>query len=208
MIRCFIFDFDGTIVDSLGISIAAYNELAEKHKFKKVTQDDFEHLKKLTVMQRCKYVNIPFLKIPLFAGDFYRSYRNKLNNLAMFKGMKELLMELKSKGREIAVISSNSEANIRYFFKANDLECIDQVFCSNDIMGKDKIIEKFMKSKDLKKSDVVYIGDEIRDIKACKKAGVKVAWVSWGYDVLEQVVNESPDYIIDNPTEIMELINK
>ena len=34
---------------------------------------------------------------------------------------------------------------------------------------------------------MLYVGDEQRDVAACKKAGVNVIWVSWGYDVIETV---------------------
>jgi phosphoglycolate phosphatase len=56
--------------------------------------------------------------------------------------------------------------------------------------------------------NVLYVGDEVRDIVACKKAGVKIAWVDWGYDLKEAVADEKPDYLISNPLEIISIVTK
>ena len=40
MIRYVLFDFDGTLVDSLNIVIEAYNQLAGKYEAKKIEQKD------------------------------------------------------------------------------------------------------------------------------------------------------------------------
>lgn len=55
------------------------------------------------------------------------------------------------------------------------------------MFGKDKMIKRFLKSKKITEKDMLYVGDEQRDVAACKKAGVNVIWVSWGYDVIETV---------------------
>lgn len=49
------------------------------------------------------------------------------------------------------------------------------------------MIKRFLKSKKITEKDMLYVGDEQRDVAACKKAGVNVIWVSWGYDVIETV---------------------
>ncbi len=52
----------------------------------------------------------------------------------------------------------------------NGIDNISNVLCSSRIFGKDKIIKKYIKEANLKTSDVLYIGDEHRDIVACKKS--------------------------------------
>lgn len=75
------------------------------------------------------------------------------------------------------MISSNSEHNIREFLQANGVEEIDTVYSSSSIFGKDKIIKKFLKTYKLDASETLYVGDEARDIIACKQTGVPVIWV-------------------------------
>ena len=125
----------------------------------------------------------------------------------MFDGIRDVLQTLKEDGNEIVIVSSNAEEHIREFLRQNEIDFIQDVFCSNNIFGKDKMIKKFLKEKKLKNSDVIYVGDELRDIVSCKKIGVEVIWVSWGYDVIETVQDGSPNYIVNVPEEIVSVVH-
>ena len=54
MQKYIVFDFDGTLVDSQNIFVPIYNQLAEKHGYKTVSEEEIEHLRKLTMSERCK----------------------------------------------------------------------------------------------------------------------------------------------------------
>jgi len=207
MIKYVIFDFDGTLVDSKDVFISVFNQLADKYSFKKIGQDNFEFLKKLSLMERGRFLNFPFYKIPLLAGEFYNLYKRSMKNLILIDGIKDLLDELKNKGYQLAVISSNSENIIREFFHKNQIENINKVFCSHNIFAKDKIIRKFLRTYGLSNSEVIYVGDEPRDIVACKKNGVKIIWVGWGYDLIDMAKQECPDYIVHTPSEILDIVS-
>lgn len=53
---------------------------------------------------------------------------------------------------------------------------------------------------------MLYIGDEVRDIEACKKAGVNIAWVSWGYDTVETAIRAKPDFVVDRAMEVLGVV--
>ncbi|SCY10636.1 HAD-IIIA family hydrolase [Alkaliphilus peptidifermentans] len=206
MIKYIIFDFDGTLVDSMEIGITAINKLAEKYKFKKLKHEEVEHLRGLSIPEISKYVNFPIYKIPIVAVEFYSLYKNLMKDLVLFDDMKESLEKLKKKGYELAIISSNSENNIREFLRNQGVRGIREVICSSNIFGKDKMIKRFLKEYKLKKSEVIYVGDEHRDIVACKATGIKIIWVSWGFDTIDIVKDMKPDYIINSPKEIFDIV--
>lgn len=206
MIKYVIFDFDGTLVDSKDVFISVFNQLADKHKFKKIESEAIETLRRQSMMERCKTLNFPLYKLPFFAGEAYMLYKNASSRLILFDGIKDMLDELKHRGYKLAVISSNSEYNIRDFLQKNKLDYIKDIFCSNNIFGKDKIIKYFLKMRKLKKSEVIYVGDELRDIVGCKKAGIKVIWVGWGYDVIDMARQENPNYMVNSPQEILDIV--
>ena len=54
--------------------------------------------------------------------------------------------------------------------------------------------------------EMVYIGDEIRDIKASKKAKVPVASVSWGFNSAESLAEAEPDHLLHHPEELHKLV--
>ncbi|MEA0563074.1 MULTISPECIES: HAD-IA family hydrolase [Lysinibacillus] len=201
-----IFDFDGTLADSTAVFASAWNTLAQKYKFKGIELKEIDALKKLSISERSKLFDFPMYKLPMILPQFYKLYRQSLNDVHLFDGMKEVLLEIDKRGYKILIISSNSKDNILEFLKMNGIHCVADVLCSNRIFGKDKVMKKFLKESNVHSSDVLYIGDEQRDIVACKKAGVPIAWVEWGYDAKEVVKNEEPEYKVATPQEILEII--
>lgn len=203
MFKYVVFDFDGTLVDSLGIIVRGYNQMASKYRSKQIVPEDLPALKGMTIPERCKYLKFKLFMFPLAALDIYRLYRQSLKDLHFCPGMKELLMDLHQRGFKLGVISTNSEQNIREFMSRNGIDFIKNMQCSNNIFGKDKDIKRFLRANKLQNSDMIYVGDEVRDIVACRKTGVKVIWVSWGYDDAENVKKENPDYVVHSPDEII-----
>jgi len=202
-----IFDFDGTLVDSLDILIKIYNQLAGKYQSNKIEHKDIPYVKGLSIKERCRYLNFKLYKFPLIALDAYKLYRNALKELTMFAGIKELLEKLNEEELGLAVLSTNSDHIIKEFFQHNQINFIKQVVSSNNLYGKEKELKKFLRMHNLKNSEVVYVGDEIRDIIASKRNGIKVIWVSWGYDLWDNVQKEHPDYIANTPEEILDIVH-
>ncbi|SFL56099.1 HAD-IA family hydrolase [Pelosinus propionicus] len=203
MIRYVLFDFDGTLVDSQNIVIEGYNQLAEKYHSKKIEQKDIAYLKGLSIIERSKFLDFKLYKFPLLALDIYKLYKHSIKDLRLFDGIKELLEELNSCGFRLAIVSTNSEQNIRECLHHNQIDVIHDVICSNNMFGKNEDIKRFLKTHKLEESEVIYVGDEVRDIIAGKKSGVKVIWVSWGYDQIDNAKKEQPNYIVDKPHEIL-----
>jgi phosphoglycolate phosphatase len=207
MIRYAIFDFDGTIADSRNVFLDVYNYMAEKHKFKKIVAGDLESLRRLNILQRCRHLNVPVYKIPFLASELYKHYSSKINDIKIYDGIKELLEHLTLNNIRPVIISSNSEKNIREILEINNIR-MDDVICSNNIFGKDKMISRFLSRKKLMNEEVIYIGDELRDIVACRKCKIKIAWVSWGYDIAETVEEACPDFIVHSTEQLREILLK
>lgn len=205
MVRYVLFDFDGTLVDSLNIVIEVYNQLADKYNSKKIEQKDIAYLKGLSITERAKFLDFKLYKIPLLALDIYKLYKHSIKNLILFDGIKELLEQLHACGFQLAIVSTNSEQNIRECLQHNQIEVMNEIICSNNMFGKNEDIKRFLKTHKLKESEVIYVGDEARDIIAGKKSGVKVIWVSWGYDQLDNAKKEQPNYIVNEPHEILRI---
>ncbi|UMZ74281.1 HAD-IA family hydrolase [Natranaerofaba carboxydovora] len=203
MVKQIIFDFDGTLVDSTEVLMSVFNELADKYKFNKITNADIETLRRMSNLERSRYVNFPLYKVPFIVAEFNLLYSQKIKNVNFFEGIKDVLDELNSLGYKITIISSNSEKNIRDFLNNNNVTIIDEVISSNNLFGKDKVIKKYLKNHSLNKSDVIYVGDEQRDVVACKRTGIKVIWVEWGYDSKEVVLEKEPDYVVSTPEQLL-----
>ncbi|MBK0403477.1 HAD-IA family hydrolase [Adhaeribacter sp. BT258] len=206
MIRYVIFDFDGTLADSKEAALTALNQIADRHRYKRIAPEALETLRKLPITERCKLLGWPVYKLPLLATELYGLYKKSIHTVKLFPGIREMLEALRENGYETAIISSNSEQNIREFLQASELPFIQHVICSNNIFGKDKSIKKFLKTHLLQPSEVLYVGDELRDLTACRKCRVKMIWVSWGFDSQELIRAENPEFMVHAPSEILQIL--
>lgn len=203
-----VFDFDGTLANSLTLFIEAYNEMAAREGYRIVQESDLEPLSKMSIPERCKYLNFPLRNIPFAAPKLYRYVRESGVGFQFFPGIKELLDELKEKGYRLAIISSNAKDIISQSLKAHQVDYFDEILCSKFIFSKDKMIKKLLNKYKLTPADALYVGDEERDITACNKVGIKVVWAGWGYDDAEVALKANPDYIAEKPTEILPIVSK
>lgn len=206
MFKYVIFDFDGTLADSRVVLVSAWNLLAKKHNFKEMKLEELDTFKKLSIKERSRLLKMPLLKLPIILPQFFQLYRQGIKAIKPFDGIKEMLNMVEKKGYKIAIISSNSKDNILYFLKHYQINNIKEILCSNRIHGKDRLITRFLREKRLKPSEVIYVGDEHRDLVACKKTGVKMIWVGWGYDAEKVVDPLKPDYKVYSPADILKIL--
>jgi phosphoglycolate phosphatase len=206
MIKHVIFDFDGTIVDSIDLSIELFNELADKYKFNRILNNQLDYLRNLSFVERCRAVKVPLYRIPLLGIEITRNYRKIVGELRIFEGIYDVIHRLKEQGLELSIISSNSGENIKAFLKENGIDVFNGVYCSRNLFGKEKIIDRFIKKHSLEKDEVIYIGDEYRDVMACKISNVKVIAVSWGFDSPDMLLKAGPDFIVESPQGIIKFL--
>ena len=55
-------------------------------------------------------------------------------------------------------------------------------------------------------AQLFYVGDEVRDVKACRKAGVPVVGVTWGFNSRDALEKSGPSLVVDHPSELLAAI--
>ena len=203
-----IFDFDGTLADSNHLFMKAWNLYADQYHYDRVTEEDTVTSKNLTIHERAKKYRFPMHKLPIILPKVNRYFKEHIDEVQLFEGIPEMLNNLQQTGYKIVIISSNAKENIELLLKQQRVHAVSQVLTSSRLFGKDIVIKKFMKQQKLTQDDVLYVGDEIRDIIACNKVGVPFVWVSWGLDGYELIEKENPSYVVHSPKELSELLAK
>lgn len=206
MPKVILFDFDGTIADTFENFLVIADKLSEKYNFPKITEDEITRLRAEDVRTLLRIFKIPIHKLPFIARDLKKMQNQMITDVKPFKGIPSIIHELKKEGFKLGVLSSNSNENITTFNKEFGLDVFDYVFTDIGMFGKARAISKFIKNNNLNKNDVIYVGDEIRDIKACKIACVKIISVVWGFNSIEGLKRYSPDFLCETPDEILKII--
>jgi len=205
--RTLVFDFDGTIADTLGETRRIYNQLAEDLGLRQVEQDEVAGLRHMSLKQLIVHLGIPKRRVPLLISRGTGMMRGNITNLPLISGMSEVLAEMHRHVENFGILTSNAPANVDVFLRAHGLrELFEFISSTSKLTGKAKHLRAIRKTFSLRHEEMLYIGDELRDIKASKKAGIPVAAVTWGFNSRESLAVEKPEYIFDRPEDFLRLL--
>lgn len=206
--KTLIFDFDGVIGDTFGTVSEIMGELSVEFGLKNLDKEGIKKLKSQGVKKTIQSAKIPAWKLPLLLKRVREEQAKRIEETTIFKGVKEILRELKRTGSTLGILTSNSEENVKTILEKNDLQIFDFIVSKSSLFGKAKILKSIIKEKKLSPKEVYYVGDEVRDIEAAKKAEVKSIAVSWGYDSVKILVKLKPDYLINKPEGLLIIIKE
>jgi phosphoglycolate phosphatase len=205
--RVLIFDFDGTIADTFHAIVKISNQLANEFQFKTMTSSEAEQMKNNTVKETIAKLNIPLLKIPIIIAKAKSELLKGISEIDPVVGLKETLLQLKNLGIQLGILTSNSAQNVDGFLKNHELQIFDFIKTTSKIWSKDHHLLKIIEFYNLKAAEVLYVGDEVRDILAAHRSGIKVAAVTWGYNSSKTLSEHNPDYLLNHPKELLNLID-
>ncbi|GET32462.1 phosphoglycolate phosphatase [Prolixibacter bellariivorans] len=198
-----IFDFDGTLADSAPVMADCANELAEKYRYPKT--DDWRKNRNKSTKELLRESGISWYRLPFFMRDMKRMFRSKMASVQPFDGIKEMLDTL-TRDKRLLVLTSNKFEVVQEFLKRNGLEYFDRMECNIPLFGKSKALQRLLKSESLSADDVVYVGDEVRDVEACQRVAVPVIAVTWGMNTRQRLSELHPGWLADSPNEVIGIL--
>lgn len=177
--RLIIFDSDGTLADTLPWMRSVFNELADKHGFRRLTPEEVERNRDLHGHEMLKALGLPLWKLPFVVSDMRRRMERQGGDFKPFPGIGEALQRLAGTGARLAVVSSNSQRNVEQVL--GEFAAHIHVFsCSVAMFGKAARLRAVTRESGIPAAQAIYIGDEVRDAEAARKAGMAFGAVAWG----------------------------
>lgn len=206
--RTLVFDFDGTIADTLGETRRILNQIGPDYGIRHIEEHELERLRHMSLKQLVDHLEIPKRKLPALLSRGTGLMRGNITRLKLIDGMPEVLLELRKHVQRFGVLTSNATANVDLFLRTHGLrEQFDFISSTSKLTGKSKHLKAILKTFSLRAEELLYIGDELRDVKASQKAGIPIAAVTWGFNSRESLAAEAPDYLIDQPGDFLRLID-
>lgn len=205
-IKHLIFDFDGTLVNSKTLFLTLFNELAQKKGYRLMDELALLELKNLSFFERAKYLKVPLIHLPFIIPIIYKRYKAHLPQLKLIDGIETVLATLYKAGFSMDIVSSNSEENIRLFLEAKGINYFSTISCSKNVMGKDILLRKLIKEQGYRHEEIIYLGDEARDLEASNKVGIQTIWVAWGYDTQTLIETLRPTYLAHQPSDLLAIL--
>ncbi len=216
MVRCCIFDLDGTLLNTLkaltyttGLVLEhfGYAPIDEAH-IRQFVGDGY----KCQMERSLRYSGDEKLEhyeesLPLYMDLFAR---HCLYQVEPYEGIRDLLAELKSRDIRIAVLSNKPHPrtveNIETIFGKGYFDLIlgeqPGIPKKPDPAGVNRILNTFH----MKPEECLYFGDTNTDMKTGLGAGLITVGVTWGFRGRNELESCHPQYIIDRPGEVLERI--
>ena len=200
-----LFDFDGTLADTRPIGHMILNDMAREFSFRELPEDQLEEARGMNTREFIRHLGISKWKVPSIARRGLHLLHERIHLVEPIAGIPAMITALHDRGERLAILTSNSEANVEAFLTRHHLPYFEFVRCSSKLFGKGREIRRILRQEKLSPSEILYIGDETRDIEAAKETGLRMAAVTWGYNSESALLAMAPDHLISSPGELLNL---
>lgn len=202
------FDFDGTLANSFALGVGIANNLAPKYGYRAVDYNKIDFYRGLSSQELLKEFKVPLLILPIVAAHIKKDMALSIDQLKPYENINILLKELSSKFY-IGILTSNTIENVTRFLKNNNLfEYISDIRSELQLFGKHIALRKILTSHKIEKENIIYIGDETRDIDATKKLNICSIAVTWGFNSRKALEKVHPSFMADKVEDILGFVNQ
>lgn len=200
--RLVIFDFDGTLADSFPFFLRSFDILAGRHGFKPIAGEDLNALRGSDAKQIMRHVGIPAWKVPRVASAFRNMMAEEIEDIRLFDGVDAMLESLARENVRLAVLSSNSETNVRAVLGPEHARLIECYACGASLFGKRSKLRRLLAAMGVDRQHALCIGDEVRDAEAARGEHLRFGAVTWGYTRADVLASARPDYLFQRVGDI------
>ena len=143
--RLAIFDFDGTLVDSLPWFQNVFAGVAREFGLRPVDSEERQRLRGLHPREILARLGVPVWKVPRISRRFRQLKAVEAHRLPLFPGVEELLRDLAHRRVPRAIVSSDAEANVRLTLGPDNAALIDLYACGASLFGKPRKLRQVLK---------------------------------------------------------------
>ena len=198
-----IFDFDGTVADSFTESLLAYNRVAPRLRLRSVREAEIPELRRMGAGQLMHALGIPMWKLPRLMIAVRADLHDHFHSVKPVPGIAEAIRGLHQADCHLAIVTSNSEENVRNFLGRHGMEGFDTVVAGASIFGKATRLRRLIRTARADRATSVYIGDTVPDIRAAREAGTLAVAVAWGFCDPALLADEAPNALVESPSDLV-----
>ena len=138
--RYILFDFDGTLADTLDLAFTLYNRIAGEYGCEPLKPEDKQIIAGGRPQDLLREYNMPMKKLGLITLRIRKDIHDQVPHMKPFEGIKEAVTALKERGYRLGIITSNARSNVGLFLENNGMDRLfDFVYSGKSIFGKDKV---------------------------------------------------------------------
>jgi HAD superfamily hydrolase (TIGR01549 family) len=211
-----VFDFDGTLADSLGTGLAAFEYAIAKVGAGKIPADEIKKYFGLGADRILARVLKDEQKGKT-AFQYYLEYQSQKAKAHLHAGIEELLNQIAAEKIPIGIVTGRHSADLDFFMQQHQLYSrFVSVICDDHLENSkpapDGILLALKKMK-LDANEILYVGDSLGDMEAAHRAGATAVAVLWdrfaSRDQFESApLSFHPDFYVTHPRQILEIYHQ
>jgi pyrophosphatase PpaX len=212
-IKSVLFDFDGTLADTLPLSFYAFRSVFQKYENKLMNNEEIVNTFGPTEEEIIKLNMTNKDRVDSAIEHYYRIYEEFFHEMVVMPDENvDLIKDLFQQNIKMAIITGKSRRCLDICLKNLGISDFFITSITGDEVTKPKPdpegIYKAIQLMDLKSHEVVFVGDSNADIMAGKSANIITIGAHWFETVQTTNFSMEPDYIFTRTENLKSLINQ
>lgn len=201
-----LFDFDGTLAETMMLIHNVFNRLSDVYGYRHLPEEKIEEYRHLTIHEFIDAVGIPYWKVPVIAIHARMLMHRDIHEVHPPKGLVDVLTRIHNSGQyQMDILTSNRRKNVHKFLAEHEIDWFDEVHATRSVLSKKRRVEKYIRQKGIDPQSLFYIGDTSIDVDSARLAGAQSVAVSWGLNTSQVLANASPDHLVEDPEQLLNI---
>lgn len=181
-----IWDWNGTLLDDVELCVDIIQGMLARHGLKPIGIADYLDVFRFPVIEYYRDVGFDLDKTPfeVVATDFMTSYLGRVREAPLFRGVPELLVELRTEGVACSVLSAAPERDLKDLLAHHGIATFfDHVYGLTDHYARSKIDRgrELMARLGSAPEELILVGDTDHDLEVGEALGIDVLLVAGGH---------------------------
>jgi HAD superfamily hydrolase (TIGR01549 family) len=211
IIKCIIFDVDGTLLDNTSEIIELFQELQVKYMGPEYRMSKEEVLSLWGPPGDEIFRNVfPSDVVEEAWNEFLAQYREHHTKDGFFS--RAQLKSIRNSVQYLTIFTGKSRDTNNISMEVLGIrDCFDLIYTGSDVKKSKpdpEAIFRIINDLKLEKNETIFIGDSHLDIQAGKSAGIYTAAALWGAIETGKLLDSNPDHVFRTPLDFIEFINQ
>lgn len=208
--RLIIFDWDGTLMDSIGLIVQSMHIAGKAHGFR-TTDKAVKGIIGLSLANGIDilYPNATSADRRAIQDSYSEYYIANSHQTPFFPTTAPMLKRLQQQGKCLAVATGKKRRGLdRVIAASNSHDYFTITRCADEAGSKPdpQMLSDILEHTQYKTADAVYIGDSIYDIQMANKLGMMSIAVNYGTADNDTLAAQNPTYQVDTPEQLAALL--
>jgi len=208
MIKGVVFDFDGTLIDSMKLIYRVFNDALKKRGLPQIELDLLGRMagRPIAEIMRLK-ADVSESTVKEVQQDMFEGYMQYCKtDCQLLPNARSVLEELRSRGIKVGLFTTTPRMPLEVVINRFGLEdYFDIILAKEDVKTKPNPegLERIIREFNIRKEEGLYVGDSPADILAGKAAGVKTIIIPTGISTTEHLKEKNPDSMITDLEQLL-----